>query len=268
MTAGDELSRRVEAADAAALAAGEALMGHFGRLAGYDRKGVVDLVTAADRQVEALLQRLLLGPFPGDAFLGEEGGEAGTEGATWRWIVDPLDGTTNFVHTYPAFAVSIALQHRGRTVLGIVHAPALGETFRAVAGGGATRNGAPLRVSAVDRVADALLATGAPYNRRDVVDDLLALVRRGILHAHGIRREGSAALDLAWLAAGRLDGFWEQGLHAWDVAAGILLVEEAGGRVTGWDLCDHDLYRGPLLASNGRLHDALHEALFAPAPRC
>jgi myo-inositol-1(or 4)-monophosphatase len=257
-----DLQARTATADAAVREAGEALMRHLGRLPGFDRKGAVDLVTAADREVEALLHRRLLGPFPADAFLGEEGGEGGSEGADWRWIVDPLDGTTNFVHAYPVFAVSVALQHRGRTVYGCVHAPALRETFRAVAGRGATLDGTPIRVSRTASVADALLATGAPYNRREVVDDLLRLVRRGILQAHGIRREGSGALDLAWLAAGRLDGFWEQGLHAWDVAAGILLVEEAGGRVTGWDLGPHDLYRGPLLASNGTLHAELHGTLF------
>jgi len=257
------LPRRATLADLVAVEAGDLLMSYFGRLSGFGLKGQVDLVTVADQATEAHVRERLLSAFPGDSFLGEEGGAGpgGNEGP-WRWIVDPLDGTTNFVHTHPVFAVSIALQYEGRTVYGCVHAPALRETFRAVAGAGATLNGAPIRVSGTALVAESLLATGAPYNRRDIVDSLLRPIRRAILNAHGLRREGSAAMDLAWLAAGRLDGYSEEGLHAWDVAAGILLVEEAGGRVTSWDLGPHDLYRGPLLASNGRIHDPLPRVLF------
>jgi myo-inositol-1(or 4)-monophosphatase len=252
---------RIELGLQAARRAGEVLARHHAAPRTFERKGEVDLVTAADREAEEVLRALLLGAHPGDGFLGEEGGRADCESG-WLWIVDPLDGTTNFVHRYPMFAVSIGLVHDGVPAFGCVHAPALGETFHAVRGGGAFLDGRPIGVSAVERVAESLLASGFPYNRREIVDELLARLRRVLMAGHGFRREGAAALDLCWVACGRLDGFWEQGLHAWDVAAGTLIVEEAGGRVTGFDGGPHDLFAGSTVASNGRIHDELRRLLF------
>ena len=255
------ITARLEAAVAAARGAGDVLMGHWGRLAGYEHKGVVDLVSRADRESEAFLRDRLLRAFPDDAFVGEEGSaEAGRSG--YRFIVDPLDGTTNFVHGHPVFAVSIAVERAGELLAGCVHAPVARETFHAVRGGGAFVDDRPIRVSATAELDRSLLATGFPYNQREIVDELVARVRAALTRAQGIRRSGSAATDMCYLAAGRLDGYWEQGLAAWDVAAGQVIVEEAGGRVTDWAGKAHDPWTGPILASNGLLHDGLRALLF------
>ena len=257
----NELDKRLQVAREAALAAGDLLMSLYGRLASFDRKSAVDLVTEADRRSEVLLRDALLGAFPGDAYLGEEGAfDVG--GSGWRWIVDPLDGTTNFVHTHPLFAVSIGLELDGRGVGGCVWLPYYREMFHAGDGTGAFRNGEPIHVSRTARLDDALLATGFPYNRREIADELLAKVRVALVEAQGFRRSGSAAIDLCAVAAGRIDGFWEQGLHPWDLAAGEVLVREAGGRFTGWDGAEHQLAGGRTLASNGLIHDELRGALF------
>lgn len=256
-----DLQARAALAGAVAVEAGALLMRHLGRLDGYDRKGAVELVSAADRESQDLIVARVRAAFPGDAVLAEEGADLpGTSG--FRWIVDPLDGTTNFVHSHPAFAVSIGLDLHGDLVAGVVHAPALGETFAAVRGGGATLNGEPIRVSRTAVLDDALLASGFPYYRRQAVDRLLSLVARAILAAQGFRRMGSAALDLCWLAAGRLDGYFEEGLLPWDVAGGIVVLREAGGVVTGFDGGPFELASGRILASNGLIHPELREALF------
>jgi myo-inositol-1(or 4)-monophosphatase len=225
----------------------------------------IDLVTEVDHACEALIVDTLARERPGDAILAEEGGGQDRAGAEWRWIVDPLDGTTNFAHGYPRFCVSIGVEQRDRRTVAVVYDPLLDELYQAVRGEGATLNGRRLRVSQEDDFGRALVATGFAYDVRkspeDNIDHFVAVIKR----ARAVRRDGSAALDLCYVAAGRFDGFWELKLHAWDVAAGLLLVEEAGGRVS-------DLRGGPAprsgretLASNGRIHDAFVALLAPPA---
>jgi len=229
-------------------------------------KGAVDLVTAVDREAERLILDVLTGAFPDHAIVAEESG-ARPGRSDYRWYVDPLDGTTNFAHGYPQFAVSLALERAGELILGLVHDPMREETFTATRGGGARLNGAPIGVSRVGRLGDALLATGFPYDRREHVDFYLAYVREGIQRSHGIRRAGSAALDLCWLASGRLDAFWEWKLHPWDTAAGRLVVEEAGGRVTDFAGAPHRLDGPETAASNGAVHGELLAFLAAVRAR-
>jgi len=189
-----------------------------------------DLVTAADLASEELLVRRLQQAFPGDGILAEEGGDRHQERER-VWYVDPLDGTVNFVQGLPLYSVSVALVVAGRPEVAVVHAPALASTWTALRGGGAFRDGRPLRVSATAELADAVLATGFPYRRHLLLDNNLENFQRFFLRVRGLRRLGSAALDLAWTAEGRLDGFWELHLQPFDVAAGGLLVSEAGGLV-------------------------------------
>lgn len=217
----------------------------------------IDLVTEVDRACEALVVETLRRERPGDDVLAEEGGAHADAGAAWRWIVDPLDGTVNFAHGYPCFCVSIGVERDGARHVGVVYDPLRDELFEAVRGGGARRNGRPIRVSRTDTVQRALLATGFAYDVHDSPDDNLDRLVRAVKRAGGVRRDGSAAIDLCYVACGRFDGYWELKLHPWDVAAGLLVVEEAGGRAT-------DLAGGPapasgreILASNGRLHDDL-----------
>lgn len=237
-----------------------------------ESKGVRrELVTAADRAAEAIVVGGLLRAFPDHAVLAEEGvltaRGAASRAAEWTWIVDPLDGTTNYVHGLPHFAVSIALAHRGTPVVGVVHAPALGETYFAARGHGAFRRGAAgaeaqLRVSATAELADALLATGFSYVRNEPGrDDNAGHVAAVLPHCRDLRRLGSAALDLCYVAAGAFDGYWELYLAPYDVAAGAVLVQEAGGRVTDWSLGDDWLFGPQVLASNGRIHAPLQRLL-------
>jgi myo-inositol-1(or 4)-monophosphatase len=245
-----------------AVEAGDRLLARLGRLTEGDvtYKGRVDLVTAADREVESFLTGRIAAVFPDDGFRGEEGAtRAGSSGRVW--IIDPLDGTTNYVHGFPFFGVSIALEDRGVIELGVVHAPMLGETFSARRGRGATLNGTAIHVSRTDELVRALLATGFAYDRTRPPLRNLAEFGRLTVATQGVRRAGAAALDLAYVASGRLDGFWEFGLKPWDVAAGVCLVREAGGRVTGIDGGADFLETGEVAATNGILHDRLLEAL-------
>jgi myo-inositol-1(or 4)-monophosphatase len=241
--------------------AGDLLMDFAGSVTEVDHKGAIDLVTDADRASQEFLVGAVLGEFADDAVLAEEGHETRVGTSGFEWVIDPLDGTTNFVHRYPHFAVSVGLLHEGAPVFGAVYAAPSGELFHAQRGGGAFLDGNPLRVSAVPTVAEALLGTGFPYNRREILRELLDRVERALRSAHGFRRSGSAAIDLCHVAAGRLDGFWEQGLSPWDLAAGVLIVVEAGGRVTGYDGGPHDLRAGRTVASNGLIHDELRAVL-------
>ncbi len=232
-----------------------------------------ELVTAADRAAERIVIGGLMSSFPEHAMLAEEGvltarGEASKQ-ADWTWIVDPLDGTTNFVHGLPHFAVAIALAFRGEPVVGVVHAPALGETFVAARGLGGKRVFAdgreqPLRVSRTAEFADALLATGFSYNRNEPGrDDNTQHVAAILPHCRDLRRLGSAELDLCYVAAGVYDGYWELYLAPYDVAAGAVLVREAGGRVTDWGGGDDWLFGQQVLATNGLLHAELSSRLTA-----
>ena len=215
-----------------------------------------DLVTEADKASEAAILDLLRRERPGDAIIAEE---TAARAATGRrtWIVDPLDGTVNFAHGIPVFAVSIGLVVDGAPTVGVIHAPILRELFAGEAGGRATLNGAPIRVSSTAAVADAVLATGFAYDIENLADDNLATVIRVSKAARGIRRLGSAAMDLAWVAAGRLDGFWELHLSPWDVAGGAAIVRAAGGRITDLAGGEDWLFGRHLAATGGGIHDEL-----------
>jgi len=219
----------------------------------------IDLVTEVDRACEALIVAAIRDVFPGDAILAEEGGVGAAEGAEFRWIIDPLDGTTNFAHGFPHFCVSIGIERRGVRVLGVVYDPLLDECFEATKGGGAWLGSRRLSVSRETELGRGLFATGFPYDVHESDDDNLAAFANVVKSARGIRRAGSAALDLCYVAAGRFDGYWERKLHAWDVAAGILLVEEAGGRVSDEQGGPADPSGRELVATNGPLHASLLE---------
>ncbi len=248
----------LECARDAALEAGAQLRSRFGDPIEIGEKALRgDLVTEADRASEASIVGRLRAAFPNSTILGEEGGvRAGS--AQERWIVDPLDGTTNYAHGYPLYCVSIAYERAGELVCGVVYAPSLDELYVAEKGSGATRNGRAISVSTIAAVADAMVCTGfqpARYDRNGA--RFAALSRR----AQAVRRDGAAALDLAFTAAGRFDAFWESDLSAWDVAAGALLVREAGGHVSAIDGSTFEVGAGSVLATNGRIHAEMIEAL-------
>jgi myo-inositol-1(or 4)-monophosphatase len=241
----------------AARAAGELLLSE---LAGDRRiafKGApTNLVTEMDARAEALILGRLREAYPDDAILSEEAGPSQGQSGR-RWIIDPLDGTTNYAHGLPLFGVSIALEAEGRVVIGVVHDPVHHETFVAERGAGAFVNDRKLAVSRATTLDESLLATGFPYNIRETDDNNLREYAAFSVRAQGARRLGSAVLYLAWVAAGRFDGYWELRLGPWDAAAGSLLVEEAGGRVTDIDGAALNIDRPAMLASNGIIHDAM-----------
>ena len=249
------MTSELEVALSAARWAGEVLREGFGAEHAITYKGEVDLVTEVDAEAERVMREKLLGAFPTYGMLAEEGGErSGEEDA--RWIVDPLDGTTNYAHGLPIFCVSIALERAGEVVLGVVHDPMHEETFVAERGGGATLNGEPIRVSETEELIQALIATGFPYDRPKK-PEALELFGRFAAITRGMRRLGSTALDLCFVAAGRLDGYYERGIWAWDIAAGGLILEEAGGKVTDYRGGMLDLESRQIVASNGALHAAM-----------
>lgn len=219
-------------------------------------KGAVDLVTQVDLACEEAVRAVL--EASGIDILGEEGG--GSRGQT-RWIVDPLDGTTNFVHGYPSYCVSIALQDAGDLVVGVIGDPVHDRMFTATRGGGAFCNGERIRVSERDDLGQSLVASGFAYDRRERAEDYLRFVKAFLEQARGFRRAGAAAMDLAMVATGQLDGYWEFGLNAWDVAAGVLLVREAGGRVSDMHGGELDLDAPRILATNGRIHAAMTQVI-------
>jgi myo-inositol-1(or 4)-monophosphatase len=257
-----------DAAQELALAAGAIVREGYGRAHRPERKGRIDLVTEYDRRSEHFLVEAIQRRFPGHAILAEESGAHAPAGAgAVRWIVDPLDGTTNFAHNYPFFAVSIAVESEGRLAAGAIFDPVREELFAAAAGEGAMLNGRPIRVSDIERVEDALLVTGFPYDVREHPDEPLASFRAFLVRAQALRRDGSATLNLSYLACGRFDGFWEARLSPWDMAAGTLIVREAGGRVTGFDGGEFRLEGRQILASNGRIHEEMMAVLAAMRPR-
>jgi len=248
------LSVALEAAEAGA----RVLRGKYGQIQQVSFKGIVDLVTEQDKRSEAVITQTIRQAFPEHAVLGEESGLSGS--APNRWIVDPLDGTTNYAHGYPMFAVSIAYEENGQLEVGVVVDPLRREVFAAQRGRGATLNGEPIHVSTADTLIASLLETGFPYRR-----DRLGLALRQFTHlaplTQGLRRSGSAALGLAYVAAGRLDGFWEATLNAWDMAAGALLIAEAGGTLCQIDGSPYRVDSTNIAASNGRIHHLLIEEL-------
>jgi myo-inositol-1(or 4)-monophosphatase len=225
-----------------------------------EHKGPNDLVSYVDRKSEFMLRTQLEALLPGSGFIGEEGG-IHNEHAQWRWIVDPLDGTTNFMHDVPVYCVSVALQYEGETLLGIIHDIPQDDAFWAVKGMGAYLNEKRIHVSSTPNLSDALLGTGFPTAIFDQADDYLSAIQTFLAQCHGVRRFGSAAMDMAFVACGRLDGYFEIGLKPWDVAAGGLLVTEAGGAVTAIQDTQDYLFGKQIVVSNGRLQQALLEVL-------
>jgi myo-inositol-1(or 4)-monophosphatase len=249
------LTSELEIALSAARRAGEVLRAGFGVEHSITYKGEVDLVTEIDEQAERVIREELLGTFPSYGMLAEEGGELAGDDDT-RWIVDPLDGTTNYAHRLPIFCVSIALERDGEVVLGVVHDPMHEETFVAEQGRGATLNGEPIKVSDTDELIRALIATGFPYDRAEM-PEALELFGRFAATTQGMRRLGSAALDLCYVAAGRIDGYYERGIWPWDLAAGSVILQEAGGKLTNYRGDVLDLDGREIVASNGRLHPSI-----------
>jgi len=252
----------IEAIEPLALRAGEILMRRFRNLdpSDVEFKGHRNPVSVADREAETFLTEEIHRRFPGHRVLGEEFGEGEGDG-DWLWYVDPLDGTTNFVHGHPIFCVSIGVARGERLVAGAVHAPVLGETFTAVDGEGARRNGKPIRVAGEGDLSKALLSTGFPYALNDLEENNLEYFEHLAFRTLAIRRCGAAAVDLAWVASGVYDGFWELGLSPWDIAAGALLVREAGGRVSDFEGGEGFVRSGRVVAANAALHEAILEAL-------
>jgi myo-inositol-1(or 4)-monophosphatase len=247
-------------AGAIAIEAGAILREGYGRAHRPERKGRIDLVTDYDRRSEALLLERVRERYPDHAILAEESGASGAARG-FRWVIDPLDGTTNFAHNYPFFCVSIGIEREGELIAGVVHDPVRGETFAAALGAGATLDGRPIHVTDVAAVEDALLVTGFHYSIRERPEPTLTLFREFLMRAQGVRRDGSAALNLCYLACGRFDGFWEARLSPWDMAAGVLIVREAGGVVTRFSGDTFHLDGRQILAANRLLHAAMRSVV-------
>ncbi len=248
------------AMSAIAREAGALLMHHFHQHLKIEYKGEADLVTAADRAAEVLIRERIREQFPTHDVLGEEQGLS-DQGSEYRWYVDPLDGTTNFAHGFPVFCVSIALEHhsreqKGNRIAAVIYDPTRDEMFSAETGRGAQLNGEQIHVSKTAALKECLLGTGFPSHKRHKNPNIY-FYHQITLHTHGVRRAGSAALDLCNVACGRFDGFWEFNLNPWDTAAGVLIVEEAGGTVTRFDGSPFELNSRETVASNGLLHEAL-----------
>lgn len=255
-------SSYLEAARAVAREAGEIQKRDFFKKGSVSFKGEIDLVTETDTACQALIHGRLADLFPGHDFLGEEGLRRLT-GAEFRWVIDPLDGTTNFAHRFPWFCVSIALEHHGAIVAGVVFNPMSGEMFSAEAGGGAFLNEAPVRVSSIGELGRSLVATGFPYDIRESRTNIEAH-DRFLMAAQAVRRCGSAAIDLCYVACGRFEAFWELKLKPWDTAAGLIVLTEAGGTITDLQGRPADIYRPEICASNGRIHQAMLDILGKP----
>lgn len=234
--------------------AGQILLEKFGREISVNKKGDINLVTDADFASEKHIIERIKSHFPKHSILAEESGVFDSQGgAEWKWIIDPLDGTTNYAHGYPCWCVTIAAECNGEIVVAVTFDPTRNELFAAEKGKGATLNGRKIQVSKTEKLSEALLVTGFPYDaksRADFARHFTEFVHK----ARGIRRDGSAAIDMAYVACGRFDGFWEEGLNPWDVAAGVLLVEEAGGRVSYYDDSLFSIYAPPICADNNLIH--------------
>lgn len=263
----EDLQRFLEIATEAALAAGAILQQYWGKLNQIEEKGRPgDLVTEADKAAEAEILAVLKRHLPQHPILAEESGQIGTQTSPYLWAIDPLDGTTNYAHQYPFSAASIGLLFDQVPVVGAIYDPFHRELFRAAKGLGATCNRRPIRVSSTPTLDRSLLVTGFAYDRRDRLDNNYAEFCHFTHCTQGVRRGGAASIDLAYVACGRLDGYWERGLSPWDLAAGVVLVEEAGGQVTAYDQSSFSINSGRILASNGHLHQAMSEQLIRVQP--
>lgn len=239
--------------------AGQILLEKFGRKIEISLKGDINLVTEADIASEKHIVERIKSHFPKHAILAEESGASEIQNE-YKWIIDPLDGTTNFAHGYPCWCVTVALERSGEIVLGVTFDPTRNELFAAEKRQGATLNGRRIKVSETEKLGDALLVTGFPYDAKTRAD--FARHFTEFTHkARGIRRDGSAAIDMAYVACGRFDGFWEEGLNPWDVAAGVLLIEEAGGRVSYYDDSAFSIYAAPICADNRLIHREMLQVL-------
>jgi myo-inositol-1(or 4)-monophosphatase len=268
------LDNELTTAKAAAREAGDIIRGSYAELKGGDvtEKRANDMVTVVDFASQEKVVAMIRGAFQKDFIVAEETLEVDindgiASDAARRWYIDPLDGTTNYIHAYPMFAVSIALEVDGRIDLGVTYDPMRDEMFTAVRGGGAFLNGEPIHVSDIEAKNRTLLATGFPFRARHYLDDYLKTFRFFFNNARGIRRAGSATLDIAYVAAGRVDAFWEATLSPWDMAAGVVLVEEAGGTVTDFFQGTSSLNEGHIVASNGRFHDWMCEEIQRVFPK-
>lgn len=263
----EDLQRFLDVATEAALAGGAVLQKYWGNLSSIQEKGRSgDLVTEADRASEVEVLAVIKRHFPSHGILAEESGQLGQLDSPLLWAIDPLDGTTNYAHQYPLCAVSIGLLVDGIPTVGVVYNPILDDLYRAAKGLGATHNRQPIQVSTASQLRDSLLVTGFAYDRRETIDNNYAEFCHLTHLSQGVRRGGSASIDLAHVASGCLDGYWERGLSPWDLAAGVVLVEEAGGRVSAYDESPFDINSGRLIASNGVLHQAIARELAQVEP--
>ncbi|HHP7231209.1 MAG TPA: inositol monophosphatase family protein [Xenococcaceae cyanobacterium] len=257
-----QLPSFLDIATVAALEAGAVLKAKFRNLKNIQEKGRPgDLVTEADKQAESAILEVFKRHLPDHQILAEESGIVGGTNQQYLWAIDPLDGTTNYAHGYPAFAVSIGLLVKGIPQLGVVYNPIRDELFQAAKGLGATCNHLPIQVSPTQDLGKSLLVTGFAYDRRETQDNNYSEFCYLTHLTQGVRRSGSASVDLTDVACGRLDGYWERGLSPWDITAGIVIVEEAGGMVTAYDSSPIDLNSGRILATNGQIHQSLSQTL-------
>ena len=241
---------------AAAARAGEILRHYWGKAHNIEKKGAINLVTEADLASEKAIIQLIRAAFPEHTVVAEESGVTpGTE--SFEWIIDPLDGTTNYAHGLPEFTVSIAFAHEGRLVFGLVLNPMAEELFCGMRGQGAVLNGRPIHVSSTQTLRESLLVTGFPYDLKPVIRPMMQRFERCLMAAQGVRRLGSAALDLCYVACGRFEGFWEQNLAPWDTAAGVVIAEEAGALVSDFSNGEYSIEKTEILATNGVIHDEL-----------
>ena len=252
--------RYLQLAIAAAKEAGRIQMLHFGHSHPVRYKEEFNPVTEVDQLCEQAIVKMILDAYPDHDVLTEESPFEG-KGSPWKWIIDPIDGTTNYFHGFPCFCVSIGLEVEEEVRLGVVYIPTLKELFHSEKGEGAFLNGKRIAVSRIERLDKSLLCTGFPYDVHQHVDFYLCYFRQFISRSFAIRRPGSAAIDLSYLAAGRFDGFWEFKLHAWDVAAATLMITEAGGKVTDLQGRPHSIYSEEILASNGLVHEEMLQAI-------
>jgi myo-inositol-1(or 4)-monophosphatase len=252
--------KELRAARQAARKSGKIINDLFGKITSIGKKGEIDLVTEADLLSEKIIVEIIGRGFPRDSILTEEGGESGRDSGR-QWIIDPLDGTTNFVHSFPFFAVSIALRVDNGLVMGIVYNPVMDEYFEAVKGEGAFLNRRPIRVSQTGDLRESLMATGFPYRVYKEPEPMIELFKRMIVRAQGVRRPGAASLDLCYVASGRLDGFWEEGLYPWDTAAGSIIVTEAGGIVSDYRGEAYSPFQKSIVAANPIIHPKMLEVL-------
>lgn len=258
--------RLLETAIAASREAGALLLNYSARGFRVEYKNPINLVTDADRAAEQCLIDHIRNCFPSHRFLAEERGRVEQAPSPYLWIIDPLDGTTNFAHGYPAYCVSIGLEYRGRCILGVIYDPSRDELFTASETWGAQLNDRPIHVSETTSLDNSLLVTGFAYDIRESPRNNLDHFAQFALKAQGLRRTGSAALDLCYVAAGRFDGFWEVRLNPWDMAAGSVIVREAGGQLTDFSGKDLSIYEQEIVASNGHIHEAMLDVLNHPSP--